>query len=83
MAFIGYGGVGAARAIEQLRLVDVELQRVSMRNSAHVGVVEFLGIWQQGKSFDDFPHPAQSAAPMFDELAWRAKALRSARMAAN
>jgi NAD(P)H-dependent FMN reductase len=81
LAFVGYGGVGAARAIEQLRLVVVELQMVSMRNAVHIGMVEFLGIWQQGKSFDDFPHLAQSAAPMFDELAWWAKALRSARVA--
>jgi NAD(P)H-dependent FMN reductase len=31
---------------------------------------------------DDFPHLAQSAGPMFDELAWWARARRSARVAA-
>ncbi len=79
VAFVGYGGVGAARAIEQLRLVVVELQMVSMRNAVHVGMVEFLGIWQQGKSFDDFPHLEQSASGLLDELAWWAKTLKSAR----
>lgn len=79
VAFVGYGGVGAARAIEQLRLVSAELQMVSVRNAVHLGMVEFLGIWQQGKSFDDFPHLAQSASGLLDELAWWAKTLKSAR----
>jgi NAD(P)H-dependent FMN reductase len=79
VAFVGYGGVGAARAIEQLRLVAAELQMVSVRNAVHVGMVEFLGIWQQGKTFDDFPHLAQSASGLLDELAWWAKTLKGAR----
>ncbi len=82
VAFVGYGGVGAARAIEQLRLIAAELQMVSVRNAVHVGMVEFLGIWQQGKTFDDFPHLAQSATGLLDELAWWAKTLKSARAAA-
>ena len=32
-AFVGYGGVGAARAIEQLRIVAVELQMAPIRKS--------------------------------------------------
>jgi NAD(P)H-dependent FMN reductase len=79
IAFVGYGGVGAARAIEQLRLVAAELQMVSVRNAVHVGMVEFLGIWQQGKSFDDYPHLAQSAGGLLDELAWWATTLKAAR----
>jgi NAD(P)H-dependent FMN reductase len=79
IAFVGYGGVGAARAVEQLRLVAAELQMVSVRNAVHMGMVEFLGIWQQGKSFDDFPHLAQSAGGLLDELAWWASTLKAAR----
>jgi hypothetical protein len=45
----------------------------------HVGMVEFLGIWQQGKSFDDFPHLAQAADALLDDLAWWAKVLQRAR----
>ena len=81
IAFVGYGGVGAARAIEQLRLVAVEVQMAPVRAAVHVGMVEFLGIWQQGKSFDDFPHLAQAATAMLDDLAWWAKALKTARAA--
>jgi len=79
MAFVGYGGVGAARAVEQLRLVALELPMAPVRSAVHVGMIEFLGIWQQGKSFDDFPHLAQAAAAMFDDLAWWTHALKAAR----
>lgn len=82
IGFVGYGGVGAARAVEQLRLVAVELQMAPMRNAVHVGMVEFLGIAQQGKRFDDFPHLAQAAKGLLDDIAWWAKALKTARNAA-
>src|SRR6267142_1622753 len=59
IAFVGYGSVGAARAVEQLRLVTAELQMVSVRNAVHIGGGDFLGLFQHGKSFDDFPHLAQ------------------------
>ena len=35
-AFVGYGGVGGARAIEQLRLNAVELQMAPTRNAVHM-----------------------------------------------
>ena len=82
IGFVGYGGVGAARAVEQLRLVATELQMAPVRNAVHIGMVEFLGIWQQGKNFEDFPHLAQAANGMLDDIAWWAKALKTAREAA-
>ena len=82
IGFVGYGGVGAARAVEQLRLVAVELQMAPVRNAVHVGMVEYLGIARQGKSFDDFPHLAQAATGLLDDMAWWSRTLRSARAAA-
>jgi NAD(P)H-dependent FMN reductase len=82
IAFVGYGGVGAARAMEQLRMVAVELQMAPVRNAVHVGIVEFLGVWQQGKQFADYPHLAQAAGAMLDDMAWWATALKTARSAA-
>src|SRR5690606_39673467 len=38
-------------------------------------------LWQQGKSFEEMPHLAQSAGVMLDELSWWAKALKVAREA--
>jgi NAD(P)H-dependent FMN reductase len=81
IGFVGYGGVGAARAVEQLRLVVTELQMAPLRNAVHIGMVEFLGIWQQGKTFDDYPHLAQAAGGLLDDMAWWAKALKTAREA--
>jgi hypothetical protein len=52
---------------------------VSVRSAVHIGGGDFLGLFQQGKSFDDYPHLAQSAGPMLDELAWWAKILKPAR----
>jgi NAD(P)H-dependent FMN reductase len=79
VAFVGYGGVGGARAVEHLRLVAVELQMAPVRSAVHIAGSDFLGLWQQGKSFDELPHLAQAAAAMLDELAWWTKALKTAR----
>src|ERR1700680_3967294 len=73
IGFVGYGGVRAARAGEQLRLVAIELQMAPVRNAVHIGMVEFLGIWRQGKSFEDFPHLAQAANRLLDEMSWWGK----------
>jgi NAD(P)H-dependent FMN reductase len=79
IGFVGYGGVGAARAIEQLRLVAIELQMAPVRNAVHIGMVEYVGMVQQGKTFDDFPHLGQSATGLLDDIAWWARSLRAAR----
>ena len=34
---IGYGGTGAARAVEHLRLIAIELQMVSTHAAVHIG----------------------------------------------
>jgi NAD(P)H-dependent FMN reductase len=36
IAFVGYGNVGGARAIEQLRLVVVELEMAPLRHAVHI-----------------------------------------------
>jgi NAD(P)H-dependent FMN reductase len=79
IGFVGYGGVGAARAIEQLRLVAIELQMAPVRNAVHIGMTEYVGVLQQGKTFDDFPHLRKSATSLLDDIAWWARSLRAAR----
>src|ERR1700682_2498647 len=44
IAFVGYGGVGAARAIEQLRGVVIELQMVPIAQGVNIGMEPYLGI---------------------------------------
>jgi NAD(P)H-dependent FMN reductase len=79
IGFVGYGGVGAARAVEQLRLVAIELQMVPVSRAVHIGMVESLGIMQQGKTFEDFPHLAQAADRLLDDMSWWANTLKPAR----
>lgn len=69
-------------AAEQQRLVATELQMAPVRHAVHIGMVEFMGIWQQGKSSEDFPHLVQDATRLLDDMAWWARALKTAREAA-
>jgi NAD(P)H-dependent FMN reductase len=79
MAFVGYGSVGAARSIEQLRLLATSFQMVSLNSAVNIAMAEFMGIAYQGKTFEDYPYLAQSANAMLDDLAWWAKVLKPAR----
>ena len=78
-AFVGYGGVGGARAVEQLRLTSIELQMAPTRSGVHIGGADFIGMLMQGKTFADMPHLDPTAATMLDEFAWWAQALKAAR----
>lgn len=78
-SFVGYGGVGAARGIEQLRLIAVELQLAPLRNAVHIGMAEFGPLLKGEKQFGDFPYLEKSATKLFDELEWWARALKIAR----
>src|ERR1700676_5395573 len=79
IGFVGYGGVGGARAIEQLRLIAIERRMAPVAHAVHVGMMECLGTMQQGKTFEDFPHLAQAAKRLLDEMSWWAKVLKLAR----
>jgi NAD(P)H-dependent FMN reductase len=78
-ALVGYGGVGGARAVEQLRLVLAELQVASLRHAVHVGGSEFLAMFLHGKSFADFPYLDDTVKPMLDDLVWWANTLKAGR----
>ncbi|AJY45176.1 NADPH-dependent FMN reductase [Martelella endophytica] len=77
--FIGYGGTGGARAVEQLRLILAELQVASLKHNVHIGMAELLGILREGKTMADFPYLIDSATAMTDDLLWWTKALKTAR----
>lgn len=78
-SFVGYGNAGGARAVEQLRLVMVEMQVAPLRNAVHIHAAEFLPMLMQGKTFADFPQLAEKAGVMLDELAWWASTLKAGR----
>lgn len=81
-AAMGYGGVGAARAIEHLRTIAVELQMVPLRNAVHLGGGEFMKVSPLGQNGDMSEVDAvlqPSLNAMLDELAWWAQATKAAR----
>lgn len=78
-AFVGYGAVGGARAVEQLRLIAVELSMVPLNRAVHINMEPFLGMMREGKDFADYPYLAPTVEVMFDELAWYAQTLRAGR----
>lgn len=82
---IGYGGVGAARAIEHLRAIAVELQMVSTHAAVHIGGSDFFTVFpavgnQPIETIEQNLLP--SATTALDELVWWANATKSARAAA-
>lgn len=79
ITFVGYGGVGGARAIEQLRLNAIELQMVPLQKAVHIGLEPFLGVLTQGKTLDDYPYLLPARTTMFEQLVWYARALATAR----
>ena len=49
VAFVGYGGVGGARAVEQLRLHAIELQMAPIRSAIHILFPDYLAVIKGGK----------------------------------
>lgn len=78
-AFVGYGGVGGARAVEQLRLILIELQMAPTRSAVHVGMEPMLGMLRNGKDFGDYDYLGASVGPMLDELLWWTRVLKAGR----
>jgi NAD(P)H-dependent FMN reductase len=88
IGFVSYGSVGGSRAIEQLRLVAVELQMWPIRHSIHLPLDVYLAALKEPVP----PNPAIFAplrnvfgtdrvAMFIDELLWAARALKVARAA--
>lgn len=78
-AYVGYGAVGAARAIEHLRNISVELQMAPTRTGVHIQGGDFMAVWQQGKSLTELTYLQPNVTTMLDELVWWTTALKVAR----
>lgn len=82
---IGYGGIGGARAVEQLRLIAIALQMVSTASSVHIGGADFKSTSPMGgnKPIEHIEAGLLAAAKSsLDELVWWARATMSAKSAA-
>ena len=78
-AFVGYGSVGAARAIEHLRLIAIELQMAPIRTGVHIQGADFMAVWKGGKDIAELSYLPQNATDMLDQLVWWTNALKTAR----
>jgi NAD(P)H-dependent FMN reductase len=81
VGFVGYGGVGGARAIEQLRLHAVELQMAPVRNAVHIVWADMAQVMNGSKKLEEFEHLNQAAKGLLADIAWWSKALKTARAA--
>lgn len=78
VAFVSYGGMGGARAVEQLTCTARELQMAPLESAIHlIGA----GARREGERFLADEKDDRRLARLFDELAWWGRALRSAREA--
>lgn len=82
IGFMGYGGLGGARAIEHARLVAVELQMVPLRTAVHLAGGDFFAVMKGERSIGDIEaHLLPAAGEMLDQLVWWGQASRAARLA--
>lgn len=82
VAFVGYGSIGAARAIQELRLLASALQMMPICPAVHLQGDDFMAVWKGGKTIEDVPQLPAAATRMLDDLAWWVRALKTARDAA-
>lgn len=82
VAYVSYGSVGGARAVEHLRNIMTELQAVSVRQGIHVGGSEFAAVFMGQKSWDEvLPSFVPFSKDLLDNLRWWTAATKQAREA--
>jgi NAD(P)H-dependent FMN reductase len=82
VAYVSYGSVGGARAVEHLRNIMTELQAVSVRHGVHVGGSDFGAVFTGQKTWDEvLPSQASFAKDLLDNLLWWTNATKAARAA--
>ena len=79
VAFVGYGGVGGARAVEQLRLISIELQMAPIRTAVHILLPDFMAVMQGEKQLAEIEHLNKGADDMLAQFDWWLQTLTAAR----
>lgn len=80
VAFVSYGSVGGARAVEQLRLNAIELQMAPIRNAVHIpGEQYFQVLFGKMNAKDLFASVSRQVEDMITQLLWWARVLKNAR----
>jgi NAD(P)H-dependent FMN reductase len=80
ISFVGYGNVGGARAIEQLRLVCVEFEMAPLRHAVHIlPAIMIPAITAEEFSISIFESLDERLVTLANDLVWWAEALKVAR----
>jgi NAD(P)H-dependent FMN reductase len=81
VAFVGWGNVGGARAIEQLRQIAVEFEMAPVRHAVHILPQTIMAVRQADKSTNDgaFAALQPRLAMLTEDLLWWVNALSAAR----
>ena len=80
IAFVSYGVVGGARAIEQLRLTAIALQMAPIRDSININGEQYFPVAMGNGDFANlFLKYEDKAKNMISQLLWWAHALKNAR----
>lgn len=79
VAFVAYGSVGGARAVEQLRLIAIEHQMAPIRNAVHIMAPWMLREADGSLKAGALDSYTDAAHGMLDQLSWWAHALKAAR----
>ncbi|HEY3559481.1 MAG TPA: NAD(P)H-dependent oxidoreductase [Kribbella sp.] len=76
IGFVGYGVVGAVRAVEHLRLIAAELQLASVRSQV---ALSFHHDFENFATLKPQPHQEAALDDLFDQLVTWSNALRTVR----
>lgn len=82
MGAIGYGGLGAARAVEHLRNIAVELEMVPVRGAVHIAGGDFMSVHPLGANgpIEDIEdHLLGGAKELLNDIVWWANAAKAAK----
>ena len=80
VAFVSYGSVGGARAVEQLRLNAIELQMAPIRSSVHIPGEQYFSMLFSNTTLSElFSLQLKQAETMIIQLMWWTRVLKNAR----
>jgi NAD(P)H-dependent FMN reductase len=78
-AFVGYGSVGGARAVQALRLAVDECQMMPVRRAVHLPIDALMAHYKGGDVEAALKNSDPAADLMIDDLLWWTEALKAAR----